>query len=80
MNLDRAALEARQLLDNELLTTTLSKIETEALERAVAAKPQEHEIRASAMADIRAVRSLRNKLNAFIEENEALAKRKGKPA
>lgn len=80
MNLERMALEAQQLIDNELLTTTLAGIEKSALDRAVNAKPAENEIRASAMADIRAVRSLTSKLQNLVEENAAKANRKGKPA
>lgn len=78
-DLKRDALEAEQLLGNELLQRILSDIERDAVELAISAHLTDHELRASAMAEVRASRSLVAKLKSRIDDARIADKFKGSP-
>lgn len=63
---ERDAIEAQQLLNNELLARVLSEIERTAFERGVSAALTDDNMRAAAMAEVRAVRSFVASLNGLI--------------
>ena len=60
MNDEQRAYNARALLDNPVFNELIIRLESEALDRGVNAKFNDHEARQAAMADIRAVRSFRS--------------------
>lgn len=72
---ERDALEAQQLLNNQLLNSVLSEIERGAFERGVSAAPTDDEMRAAAMAEVRAVRSFVASLTHMIAVAEQRPKR-----
>jgi hypothetical protein len=69
--------EATSLKDNEFLAAILAEIEQDGVERAVAASINDHETRASAIADIRAARSLVSKLTLRIAEAQSMVRQRG---
>lgn len=73
---DRKAL-AEQILSNPLTDLVLSEIERDAVERGVSAPMTDHEARAAAMAEVRAIRAFRSHLTAALRDT---ATRKGAPA
>jgi hypothetical protein len=73
----REAHEAAILRDNTLLTAILAEIERDGVETAVSASITDHETRGAAMAEIRAARSLSDKLRLRIAQAEGLDRRKG---
>jgi hypothetical protein len=73
---DRKAL-AEQILTNPLTDLVLSEIERDAVERGVFAPATDHEARAAAMAEVRAIRAFRHHLTASLRDTAA---RKGAPA
>lgn len=54
---------ARELLSNPLFHLLMDDIETAAVNTCVNAKPADHETRAAGAAEVRAIRTLRSKLN-----------------
>lgn len=79
MTLERDALDAEQLLGNELLMRVLAQIERDAMETAVSAPLTDHELRASALAEVRAVRSFGSRLHGIIADAHAAKTRRGSP-
>ena len=64
--------EAEYLLSNRLLKQIFADIEADALERAVAAKPSDDELRRTSTQEVRAIRAVQRQL-------EVLAKAQTKP-
>ena len=60
--------EAEYLLRNELLQETFARIEADALERCVQAPPGDDETRRLAAMQVRAIRSVRQELEALLRE------------
>ena len=73
---DRKAL-AEQILSNPLTALVLADLERDAVERGVYAPMTDHEARAAAMAEVRAIRAFRQNLEASLQDNRP---RKGAPA
>lgn len=73
---ERAEL-ARQILDNPLFTAVLDDIEKSAIETGINAPALADDIRAAAMAEVRAIRAFRSNLRAMLEDTRP---RKGAPA
>lgn len=73
---DRKAL-AEQILTNPLVEIIISEIERAAMEKGVFAHSNDHETRASAMAEVRAARAFRNALEAALQDKPT---GKGAPA
>jgi hypothetical protein len=65
---DRASL-AEQIISNPLLEVVLNELEHDAIERGIYAQPNDHETRASAMAETRAIRAFRSNLAASLRDN-----------
>jgi hypothetical protein len=61
--------EAEYLSKNELLQGIFAELERACVEVAVNANPTSDEIRAAAMAEIRAIRSVQGKLRAMLATN-----------
>jgi hypothetical protein len=73
---DRKAL-AEQIQSNPLTAVILDAIEKDAVERGIYAPATDHEARAAAMAEVRAIRAFRHHLDAMLRDT---APRKGAPA
>lgn len=73
---ERAEL-ARQILDNPLFSVVLGDIERAAIETGINAPALADDVRAAAMAEVRAIRGFRAKLLGFLEETRSY---KGAPA
>ncbi len=69
---------ARDLQENPLYALLMDELEMSAINACVNAKPVEHDERAAAAAEVRAIRNFRRKLNLLTEEAKADAK--GAPA
>jgi len=67
--------EAKRLFEDPYLNEILDGMETDALERCVAAQPSDHETRQISTLEVRAIRSLRQKLKTFAEGKTKLPKR-----
>jgi hypothetical protein len=67
--------EASRLLQDPYLNEIFDGMETDALERCVAAQPSDHETRQTSTMEVRAIRSLRQKLKTFAEGKTKLPKR-----
>jgi len=59
---------ARSLLDDPLFVQIMAEFEVAAIDRAIYAKPSDHEARQAALCDARAIRDLRGKLAAIVRE------------
>ena len=79
MDVDTDAMEAEQLQNNNLLTRILYGMEQDAVEIAVNAALTDHELRAAAMAEVRATRSFASKLESLIQDAMMARNRKGSP-
>ena len=64
---DRASL-AEQIISNPLLDVVLDELERDAIERGIYAQPNDDPTRASAMAEVRAVRAFRAALIASLRD------------
>lgn len=64
--------EAQYLLDNELLKEIFDQIEQTAIESAVCAKVGDDETRRNATGEVRAIRSVRQKLKLLLSDKASL--------
>lgn len=62
---------ARALLDNPLFHILMDEIEANAVNACVTAAPTDHDARAAGAAEVRAIRTLRRKLNHLTAEANA---------
>jgi hypothetical protein len=76
---ERDALEAKLLLDNDLLNHLLDGVEADAVSRALCAAPAAHDARLMAVAEARAIRDLRQALRSASDGTSPPVKR-GTPA
>lgn len=73
---ERAAL-AQSILDNPLFPVVLDKLERDATDRCINAPMIDHDLRAAAAAEVRAIRAFRANLAAALQDNRP---RKSAPA
>lgn len=69
------ARDAKMLIDHPLVNEIFDALEREAMSAAINAAPLEHDLRAARMAEIRAIRSLRQRLRLLVAESAALTPR-----
>jgi hypothetical protein len=74
---EREALEAEQILNNTFLASLLKELESDAIERAISAPLTDHDFRAAALGEVRAIRSLTSKLSMRIAEASGKLRRVG---
>ncbi len=77
MNAESRKAYAGQMLSNPLFAVLMAEIEQAAIDRGVNAQWTDHETRAAAMAEARAVRTFRANLEAMLRDTP---KRNGAPA
>lgn len=76
VKLDRQQLEAaRQILSHPLIVEIFDDLENGMLNSAVTAKPTEPEIVAAYLAEVRAIRSLRDRLSFIVQDGDETLKR-----
>lgn len=68
MDKAQRAAHARTLIHDPLFIEIMDKLEHEAIDDGIYATPTQDDVRAAAMAEARAIRALRSKLNAIIGE------------
>jgi len=68
---------AEQILTNPLFPLVMNRLEQDAVERGVDAAMTDNEMRAAAMAEVRAIRAFRSNLAAMLRDTGS---RKGVPA
>ena len=74
--LDRAQLEAaRQIFTHPLVNEILGDLETGMLNSAVTSKPTEPAIVAAYLAEVRAIRSFRDRLSFIVQDGDETLKR-----
>ncbi|MEQ1519727.1 MAG: hypothetical protein ABL936_00480 [Aestuariivirga sp.] len=75
-NLDRAQLEAaRQIFAHPLVAEILDDLETNMLNSAVTSKPTEPLIVAAYLAEVRAIRSFRDRLSFIVQDGDETLRR-----
>jgi hypothetical protein len=67
---ERAAL-AESIISNPLFTLVIEDMEREAIDRCVYAPMTDHDMRAAAAAEVRAIRTFRETLTASLRDNSA---------
>ncbi len=77
MTRQERASRAEELLRNEFLMGLLDTIEAAAMTAIIYAKPDEHSRRQDKAAEARAIRTLRDQLNAIVNEGKAKEPGKG---
>ena len=71
MRADERAHFAKTVLENPVFLEAFTKLESNAVNRAVAAKPDEHDLRVTALAEVRALRAFRSHCEAIARNTEA---------
>jgi len=76
LNLDRAQLEAaRQILTHPLVAEIFDDLEANMINSAVTSKPTEPAIVAAYLAEVRAIRNLRDRLSFIVQDGDETLKR-----
>lgn len=71
--------DANLILSTELFPQLMSEMESAAVSKVAFAKPEENQVRLHGAADIRAIRNLRSRLEAIVNEGQS-SERKKAPA